>query len=248
MQGSVDKQAKSTSANQINKTKTFFLFFLFLLFGFLGFMLMSGLRDLFSTSAISSPPSNSGLIQQRNFLVLHVDNLENEEPQLVSIWAVFFYPADTANLTFKQLYPQGLDSDQDKILENQFHIGENGALDSKTTKILTQYEIDWSGYILMDTQSVLHITNWLQMGSIPDSILQAIQDSETVIQDSDEQRWFDQVCTQLENEDLQNLKHLPWNEIIPAHMHTNLYFDDLVTFWDYLARTDYPPHCEVLIP
>jgi hypothetical protein len=233
----------------MNKSKAIFLFFLFIMFGFLGFMLMNGIQGLFSTTAISAPPSNTGLLQQRNFLIIHIDQLDQEDPQLVSIWAVFFYPAETANITFKQLYPESSPLyEQDTSLADQFQINESGDLNAKTIRALNAYEIDWSGYILMDTRSMLHLTNWLQMDTLPESIEQAIQNPGTLIQYADEQLWFDQVCTQLETEDLQNLRHLPWNELIPVHMHTNLYFDDMATLWDYLARSEYPPHCEVLIP
>ena len=212
-------------------------------------MLMNGIKELYSSSAISAPPSDTGLIQQRNLLILHVDSLENENPQLISMWAIFFYPAESTNITFKQLYPSvNTNNEPDISFRNQFQVNDTGELNSKTIRAVNKYDIDWSGYILLDTRSLLHLTNWLQMNAIPESIEQAIQNPGAIIQIADEQQWFNQVCTQLENEDLENLKYLPWNEIIPAHMHTNLYFDDMVTIWDNLARSDYAPHCEVLVP
>ena len=210
---------------------------------------MNGIKGLSSSTTISAPPSTTGLIQQRNLLLIHVDSLENDDPQLVSMWGVFFYPAESSNITFKQLYPSANEINKlDTSFKDQFRINDVGEMNTKTIRALNTYDIDWSGYILLDTRSMLHLTNWLQMDAIPESIAQAIQTPGTFIQIADEQQWFNQVCTQLENEDLANLQHLPWNEIIPAHMHTNLYFDDMVTFWDDLARSEYTPHCEVLVP
>ena len=210
---------------------------------------MNGIKELYSSTAISAPPSNTGLIQQRNLLLIHVDSLESDKPQLVSMWAIFFYPAESSNITFKQLYPSGNGiNDQDITFSEQFQISDDGELNAKTIRALNKYDIDWSGYILMDTRSMLHLTNWLQIQMLPESIEQAIQNPGAIIQIADEQQWFDQICTQLESEDLENLNYLPWNEIIPVHMHTNLYFDDMVTLWDDLARSDFAPHCEVLVP
>ncbi|MBI9050504.1 MAG: hypothetical protein JEZ00_13870 [Anaerolineaceae bacterium] len=232
----------------MNKSKVFFLFILFIAFGFLGFLITNGVKGLFSTNDISAPPPDTGQIQQRNFLIVHVDDLQSEDTQLVSIWAIFFFPSDPPSLTMKELYPHPYQNEDDMAIQDSFEVTTNGELNNKLIKKLNTYQINWSGYILIDHLSVLHITNWLQMAGMPESLEQAIQIPGTYVQAADEEKWFDQICTQVENEDLQNLQHVPWTTLIPDHMHTNLYFDDMVTFWDTLARSQIPPHCEVLVP
>jgi hypothetical protein len=233
----------------MNKSKAVFLFILFVGFGFLGYLIMNGVKELFSTTNITTTDAIPLSGKQQNFIIIHVDDLSAETPKLVSVWAVFFYPSESPSLTFKELYPHHPTPNQlDEKFAATFMLSEKGQISNKLIKQLDAYQFQWSGYVLIDHQAINYISKWLQIQNIPISLQQAIQIPGATVMPEDEIEWYNQVCSQIEWLDLQTTKNIPWSDMIPLHMHSTMLFDQLVTIWDYLARSDIPPHCEVINP
>lgn len=232
----------------MNKSKTIFLFILFLGFGFLGFLIMNGIKGLFSTTAASTTTQQSLNVQQQNFILIHLDDLSSKDPQLVSVWAVFFYPSDPPSITLKELYPHTIPNQEDEKVLSSFSVTEGGELGSKFRKQLDSYQFPWSGYVIMDHQAVKHLSDWLQIQDMPLSLQQAVEIPGAYVLTDDENQWFNQVCRQLQSLDLQAVGNIPWVEMIPDHYRSNIIFDQVALIWDTLSRSEIPPHCEVLIP
>jgi hypothetical protein len=232
----------------MNKSKAIFLFILFVGFGFLGFLIMNGIKGLFSTTSTPTTAQESLDVQQQNFILIHLDDLSSKDPQLVSVWAVFFYPSNPPSITLKELYPHTIPNQEDEQVKSSFSITENKELGSKFRKQLDTYQFPWSGYLIVDHQAVKYLNDWLQIQTMPLSLQQAVEIPGAYVLTDDENQWFNQVCGQLQTLDLQTTGNIPWAEMIPDHYHSNIIFDQMALIWDSLARSEIPPHCEVLIP
>ena len=221
---------------------------LFIGFSLLGFLMWNEVKGLFSTTAKSPSTSINSSVQQENILLVHIDDLTSDDPRLVSVWAVFFTPSNPPTLTMRELYPDLYDDQNVDEIKSLFSINSNGELDSKFIKKMDMYQIQWTGIMLVDHQAIAAFDDWLDIKNPPQSVQQAIDIPGALIQADDELDWFGMVCKQIQTLDLQDLPHMSWTEIIPKHMHSDLYFDELITIWDTLASSEIPPHCETLAP
>jgi hypothetical protein len=102
-------------------------------------------------------------VQQNNVLIIGVDDLETQTPQLESAWLVL-YIAQTPHFTLMQIYPgnpsgQG-DSGSPKIdLASLFQSDPQGSPGPDFFSELKARGLWWSGYIMMDRFAIAQTTD-----------------------------------------------------------------------------------------
>lgn len=108
-------------------------------------------------------------IRQRNILVIGVDNLESPEPRLESLWMAL-YLTQTPALTLMPLYPSvptedGQPPQEDALLAADFHLTQEGAPVPSFFATLQEWDMWWSGYILLDESALIQIVGWLSQAN-----------------------------------------------------------------------------------
>jgi len=119
-----------------------------------------------STSANTDRPGN---IQQRNLLVIGVDDIDSETPGLNSVWLIIFMP-NTPHFMLLPIYPNGTLADTNQpstigSLVEAFHLDRGKTPHDSFFKALEAKEIWWHAYVLLDETALLEISNFVGLNS-----------------------------------------------------------------------------------
>lgn len=184
---------------------------------------------------------------QQNFLLVRVDDLSSDSPQLIEAWAVFTAYSDPPQIMFMPLYPT-YDGQKNKTLETAFGIGSNGMLTSRLRETISkQYNFSLNGQIVIDSTGFEGLAGWLgisglQVSSIPPS---SEEDVHTTLLAS--QYFLQNVCAQLQGgQAMTQFNNIQWSRLLPAHFQTDLSFEHLMASWDRILHGSAPQQCTVL--
>lgn len=108
---------------------------------------------------------------QRNILIIGVDDLSKENPDLVGIWLLMYFP-ENPNLTFAPIYPNIKSQNQPSTSQTaEFHtVIRNGSIDKKILNQLNQDKIWWHGYVLLDSTAVKEAVHFSNQVNEPETI------------------------------------------------------------------------------
>lgn len=182
---------------------------------------------------------------QRNFLLIHIDDLNSPQPMLISLWMAFQTLYDSPSLTFKALYPNPLDSNAAMVTAVPV-LAADGRPSAAFLEALSGYQVKWNGYFLLDQQAVRALSAALgtetqaqviDPARIADLALSGLEAETLLLQGA---------CHYLSNKELRAGKAPSWKELIPAHFRTDLDFEEVMVNWDRLAGSALPPHCEII--
>jgi len=123
-----------------------------------------------------------------NFLlVIQVDNMHTEEIYLEGVWLITFQTQEPS-LSFLPLLPSQADNamERDKKLASAFALDDKNQPAPEFFKILSERNISWQGYIIIDQWSITEIISFLggvDLGSGLKSGIEIIDELHTRSQD-----------------------------------------------------------------
>ncbi len=235
----------------MKKAQGFILIILFVACGVIGILLANQFVDsddqktpepvVYPTRTAGAPGDG-----QTNLVLLRVNDLSADQPQLVSIWIAFLGPADYPGLTVMMLYPNPDAPDQVQSLADAFSLGEDKLPVQTFWQELAAYKFTWDGYLLADSQAITAVSGWINNNQ---SQLQArpadspegyriIQDEETSV--------FRNICSTLGSADDAAGPVPDWGSIIPLHMRTDLTFEAMMYSWGKLNPPGAITPCYIL--
>jgi hypothetical protein len=218
----------------------------FTAFTVLGFFIARGYgRSLSVTKAASSFPSPDPA-SQFNVLVIHVDDLQQPDPQLVSVWIIMAAHYDSPYLSFKSLYPDPLSLRPPVPLQVLFSLDEQGIPSEAFMKWINDFRINMSGYVILDNSAFEQVGGWLTGEQMEwQNILPRNkgQFQKVFLQEG---KLFETICTNISVETMDNRQPLRWSELIPNHFRTDMSFESMAVNWDKIASAAQQPHCEVV--
>lgn len=157
--------------------------------------------------------------QQIKLLVFVVDDLTKKNPGLLSVWSVVIYYQDANGIMFIPLTE--INNEDFKEYRRSFLITSDKDLQEKTQKFFnTKFKTRWDANIILDTNAVNRLIDWLSYGSI--------QNSEIPISNKE---LIDGVCSSITQNELRSLDTIEWSSIIPDHFKTDLPSDYLMNMW-----------------
>ena len=131
---------------------------------------------LISTAPHKTPQQNYSHIDiptngQRNILIIGVDDLSKENPDLVGIWLLMYFP-EKPKLSFASVYPNIWNQTQLSTSHTaDLHpVIKNGSINKKLLNKLHQENIWWHGYVLLDSTAVKKAVNFYNRANDQDSI------------------------------------------------------------------------------
>ncbi|GEM_PF-3402002 len=206
-------------------------FILFLFFGLQAAKLIVAPED----GQSGKLPSQETL-SQSNILLVHVDRLDSNSPALVSLWMIFSYQAEPASLNFLPVFPTGKDVDSD--LAGSFSISNERSISSAFLQQLEkEYQIQWHHVILLDNEGIEYWSKYLT-----DASFYQLAGSKSDVLLQPEKDLIGKFCADIRENGSQILAGLPWNQIIPDHMSTDLPFDAVFAELDRIQQSGL---CEV---
>lgn len=219
------------------------LLVIFVICAVLGF---SGAKSTWKTIAgshteITSTSTPGAAGTQHNILVIRVDDLESKRPTLLSTWIFFITYSDQPYMVMKILYPNSNSED----LIKTFSLDANGKLSPRFEAEVKKLNFPWDGYVIVDEQGTQKINEWILNQPVettpydpqnpPDGFTVYVYDS----------RQLTTLCQNLQGVSQRQVL-MPWRDIIPTHLRSNLTFENIILIWDYLTQSTGAPYCEVI--
>ena len=172
---------------------------------------------------------------QNNYLLIHVDNLTADMPQLISIWGVIAYFPEP-KLIFQALYPLPTATNAD--IQTSFSLSSQKVPDPKFLRAMAQInQITWDNYILVDTLTFDLVGQFVFGGSLN---LESISNPLPA-----EIPYMQAICGTFSNQGKDFLEGFRWKEIIPDHFKTNISLDYGLANLDKLLAPGLPVQCEI---
>ena len=172
---------------------------------------------------------------QNNYLLIHVDNLTADMPQLISIWGVIAYFPEP-KLIFQALYPLPTATNAD--IQASFSLSSQKVPDPKFLRAMAQInQITWDNYILVDTLTFDLVGQFVFGGSLN---LESISNPLPA-----EIPYMQAICGTFSNQGKDFLEGFRWKEIIPDHFKTNISLDYGLANLDKLLAPGLPVQCEI---
>lgn len=231
---------------RLKKYQTALIIAIFLLYAAIGFYLANEVRLYFMAPPAIAEPTPAILYPQRNFIIIHVDNLSRQRPQLVSIWALFTVFSEPPSLAFKPLYPKLVPFKQSNPLSESFALTEYETLSPDFISELNKFNFDYEGYILLDQYAILALSGWItgETPQIAGEIANNPEQAWNLV--AGEQALLDLVCERLVIPAEKRGPAIRWRDLTPNHLRTNLSFETVITSWDAVITSVSPPGCRVV--
>ena len=176
---------------------------------------------------------------QHNILVIRVDDLGKQSPQLVSIWGLIVYFPEP-KLIFQRIYPLGMVDAAE--IQGSFSLSSRKVPSQSFLKTLDEkLSIQWDNYILIDTTATDVISAWA--GAPASSQPEILADQNQFIQVEGEA--VRQVCTKFAGQSQSQRDPFNWENIIPDHLLTDIPLDFGLLSLNRLSEAGQPIQCEI---
>jgi hypothetical protein len=173
-------------------------------------------------------------VNQQNILLVQVDQLESETPQLVSVWGVFVYLREPSSIMFVPLYPGDEQALSEKMVR-EFRLTPGNGLDPNFQHMVeNEIAVAFDNYILVDSAGLQQVRDWIQ--SIETSDAYPVSDEKSLLR---------AVCRYVLSPDRDQKASLEWTGMFPDHASTNLAFQDAISSWETVAAQGSSVRCEV---
>jgi hypothetical protein len=184
--------------------------------------------------------------EQCNFVIIHVDNLDNPTPALVSVWVALVSSGSPPIMVLKPLHPPLTQNAENDLLNNSFSLLPSGSPTPDFFTALDKLNFDRRGYIMMDNIAVIALTSWLADKPVPSDTLGTGRDAAAIL--NQQISLLNQVCTHLTtkpNPDI-TTTNPDWGSLVSTHLRTNLDFSTFVQNWERIARNKPIANCKIL--
>ncbi len=213
----------------MRKIGIFLALLAFLIFVFLGFQ-VAKLFTQPGTEQSGNLASTEGA-QQYNFLIVHVDQLDSDRPALVSVWVAFSYEADPASISFLPIYPTNRSGESD--LAVRFSLSKDRNISPAFLEQLRkEYNLQWSHVVIIDQTGAAYWNRFLTGGDFAQDLE---SDSETLLKP--ETDLLGAFCVALRERGSGVLTGLEWNQVIPAHLQSDISLDQVIGDWDRIQKS-----------
>lgn len=203
----------------------------FVLFAFGGFLMAA--RAETQARLPVSPKTALLREQQTNIVLIQVDDLQAQQPQLRSVWmALRFHSENQTVLTFVRLYPNSDDPQRGQELKDSFGLTNTDAPAPVFLRKATGDNRSTSGYLMTDDAGLEQVTAWVRQTALKANT-------------SGDSQILQASCSALLNAQTVPLPSFDY-QAFAAHLNTNLAYDQLLAEWQQLTQADPPLRCEMV--
>ncbi len=184
---------------------------------------------------------------QRNYLLIHVNDLSSGTPQLLSVWGLMVFYSQPPQVMLLPLYPS-YDDAASAALDTSFKLDANGKISSRfINEIEKRFDLITTGYIAVDNAGLSLFNKWLTQEDVQISAAKPSTSDEKHIVLLNGQQFFQKACSQFSMGGAKGfLDQIRWTDLIPSHFSTNLPFESIALASDYFKTTERISQCAVL--
>jgi len=205
-----------------------------------------------AASRIDSPLTRRLLPQkfaetQKNFLLVHINDLDKSSPGVIAIWVVFIDQAESTHLVFMPLFPNS-DLKVNTRIARTLGVTRDGLLADRTIrKIENRYNLRTNGYIMVDNKGLISIASNLFDESLTPVVETPQEEDEILRIRAGGKDRFNAFCVSIQQQGGSNiLNKISWGELLPSHFSTNLSYEELTFELESLKHSLQIQTCEVI--
>ena len=178
-------------------------------------------------------------ISQHNYVYVQIEKIQDQPLRLVSIWALFFMPADQPMATFIRLYPSN-NPTRDALLASELIFGSDIAINQHFGDVLTKYyEIKWDQLLILDQVDFAKL--YEDLGNTNSTPV-----TPGTPQDQDIQTLLQSLCTSLLSKDPQLLGTI--SNLTQTETSLGVSNGDLFMAFQWFSKGKPFANCEIQIP
>ncbi len=223
-----------------------FILLVFIVFAYLGFQAASNLKTNPSAAGLPVNAATALASTQQNYILIHVDDLTQAKPKLISAWGVFVYYASVNQVMFIPMLPS-YDAAVQTSLASEFSLDKTGQVNSRFISQLQQkFNVKITGVVVTDNTGLSLFNNWVAGQSNPILAAPPQGDDEKHVVLLNAQGFFQTVCTAVQNKSTDLFSTIDWGQLVPGHFVTNMSFETIMADYQKLMKSSAPNQCTVL--
>ncbi len=218
----------------------------FVFFAYLGFQAASNINPNSSGGNLPANAATALAKAQQNYILVHVDDLSRDKPNLISVWGVFVYYAGANQVMFIPMMPSH-DATVQSSLSAAFSLDKKGQVNSKfIVELNKKFDVDITGVITTDNTG-LSLFNALITGQNTPILAAPPQtDDEKHVVLTNSQFFFQSVCSAVTNRNIALFEAIDWSQLVPGHFVTTLPFETIMADVQKLVQSTAINQCSVL--
>lgn len=230
----------------MKKFTVFIVIVIFVVFAYLGFQAASNVKV---NNAVGSIPANAATAlasTQQNILLIHVDDLTQAKPKLISVWGFFTYYSSTNQVIFLPLLPS-YDASTQSAFAGKFALDKARQVNKDFVTLLQKkFNIKVTGVVVTDNAGLSFFANQLAGQTEPILAVPPENDDQKKVVLMNAQFFFQTICTLIQNKNADSYTNLDWKQLVPDHFSTSLPFETIMVDHQKLFRADAVNQCVVL--
>lgn len=221
--------------------KILFFISIFIICLSIGILLMKQILDPGESPLIDNSKNNHlQSANQMKLIVFLVDEIDQNKPNVESVWAVNLFFDDPRQLTFIPLTDS---SEKDfKKLSGRFYLNEKNELSESTMNSFEKYFLtSWDGSIIIDRNTVSYFFSWLTENQITVTGALSNNSSESDLKFHN----LTYLCDYLNNKTTNLSNPIDWQNISSKDFITSLSIDEVLLGLETMTG-ETPPKCKFI--
>ncbi len=214
---------------------------------FFGFNAASNLfaeRAQNQSNIIETPQTS---LVQSNYLLVLVNNLSAEKPQLISLWGVLNYPSIPPEVVFIPIFPS-INVEFNREIDSVFDLSNTKKISARSIgKIEQVVDLSFNGYFVTDNKALLRFAAYANLEKL-EIFNSPAQSSESILAVQTNINSFFTALCQLCKTGASNsfFSQIEWSQLLPDHFSTDQSFEELMLMIDRINNSAVLTTCEVL--
>jgi hypothetical protein len=207
------------------------------------------------TSGANPDPDRTPLPQQSNWVLVRVDDMTVEAPQLVSVWVMLSSLSSGPQVYFKPIFSTEWNNTRNSQLAKKFSVNPNRTLSAQFLDELNRINIPRSGLVILDNKGFQEFATWFsaptsnrQTAKIYPALWQTSptgSESHMLLQTSEAES-YQHICTVLQTQNRSHSIILRWSDLVPNHIMLLPNLDPFASLWDQLLSPTTGANCKVI--
>jgi hypothetical protein len=195
-------------------------------------------------NVLETPQTN---LVQSNFLLVLVNDLTADKPQLIALWGVLNYPSNPPQVVFLPLYPSA-NAEMNHDISSAFDLSATKKIPGRSMgKLEDALDLTFDGYFAADNAALLRFAAYGNLETL--GIFNSPAESPEAIRAVEKgvNSLFTAVC-QLCKSGASNsfFSKIEWSQLLPDHFSTDVSFEMLMLMIDRINNAAALTTCEVL--
>jgi hypothetical protein len=184
---------------------------------------------------------------QDNWILVRVDDMTLEHPQLVSVWAMFLSFAPGPQIFFKPIYAADWKQTSYSSLSDSFTVSAERSISDNFIRELDRLNFHRSGLLILDDLGFQSFSAWINPSQVAGKLSPFIpvtnQEQAQLV--TPEVQSYQAICAALVQKSPRT-QALSWQSLYPNHVLPHPSLESLVSMWERIISANQETHCEVI--